>query len=284
MGFVAQVYRYRRVSSPAQRQQTKWVIAGVGAAVTGLLLFLVIVPALVPAVNQPGALRLIYVLVGVPLLFLSLLSFPLALVWSIFRFRLWNMDLLVNRTLVYILLSAILAGLFAAFETLAKSFFVTLTGQASEFSVVLSTLVVAAAFTPIKSALDTLVNKRFKEKGDPAIPLARFADHVQKRVSSVRPQQITQRLLDEVVQAFEAKGGRALLGGEGALKLVFVSGNWNDDPVITIPYCTELAEFGEVALAARTNGLAYTDEDRALLERVATTVAHAIIEDQSNAM
>ena len=100
------------------------------------------------------------------LLLLSLI--PISLMIAILRYRLWGIDLLINRTLVYVPLTAILAGIFAACISLSQKLSAALTGQQSDAATVLTTLIVVAAFDPLKHGLQQLVDKRFKETPDAA--------------------------------------------------------------------------------------------------------------------
>ena len=116
---VLQIYRYRRVSTPIQRQQTKWVIAGFAIAFGPLAISLTIEYSLLIQIFPKSSLLISLV----QLLFdLLLLIFPLSLGFAILRYRLWDIDVLVNRALVYgaltILLGVIYAGLVIGFQSL----------------------------------------------------------------------------------------------------------------------------------------------------------------------
>ncbi|MFQ6102587.1 MAG: hypothetical protein ACE5OS_15355, partial [Anaerolineae bacterium] len=106
VGLFAQVYRYRRVSGPAQRQQTKWVVFGLGATVLVLLTWTFGFELYPP---PPGPTRLFLNLFGAGALFPVILSFPLSLTIAILRYRLWDIDVLINRTMVYGALTGALA-------------------------------------------------------------------------------------------------------------------------------------------------------------------------------
>ena len=99
---IAQVYRYRRVSTPEQRQQTKWVVFGFAAALVGFTALIGL--SLVPAIREVGPLgQMIFstVVYG----FLSLI--PLSIGVAMLRYRLYDIDVVINRTLVYGTLTAI---------------------------------------------------------------------------------------------------------------------------------------------------------------------------------
>jgi hypothetical protein len=104
----SQIYRYRRVSTPVQRQQTKWVIYG----------FLLLIGVnqlfwqpyiLIPALHQPDSL---YLLLDYPDDFFVISIVVVSFSVAILRYRLWDIDLLINRTLVYGSLTVILTGVY----------------------------------------------------------------------------------------------------------------------------------------------------------------------------
>src|SRR6266699_1720958 len=101
----SQVYRYRRVSTPLQRQQTKWVVFGIITVAAGFIVLGLLFAVLFPEVNQPDSpyslLQNVY-----PLLTLLL---PLSISIAVLRYRLYDIDILINRTLVYGTLTASLA-------------------------------------------------------------------------------------------------------------------------------------------------------------------------------
>jgi hypothetical protein len=89
---------------------------------------------------------------------------PFALTVAIARYRLWEIDRLVERTFVYGALTAILAGLYAATIRLLEALFVGVTGQSSDAALIIATLVLATTFTPVKNRLEHLAGSWTKER------------------------------------------------------------------------------------------------------------------------
>ena len=94
-GVYSQVYRYRRVSAPLQRQQTKWVVFGGLMSVIAIMVVWSIVAGLFPP-EEPSASRIYALLVVGPVLTILLLLIPVSFAISILRYRLWDIDILVN--------------------------------------------------------------------------------------------------------------------------------------------------------------------------------------------
>jgi hypothetical protein len=93
-----------------------------------------------------------------------------AIVIAILRYRLYEIDVIINRTLVYGALSAILAGVYTASITLSQRVFIAVTGERSDAAIVLTTLIVASTFTPLKARLQTIVDARLKTARPVAAP------------------------------------------------------------------------------------------------------------------
>jgi hypothetical protein len=176
-GLVAQIYRYVRVSSPSQRQQTKWVVAGLAALIQGALWFLFLAPALYPPFRQSGMARLFYILVGVPVFYFTMILVPVAIGISILRYRLWNIDVIINRTLVYGTLTGLLILVYVASVVLLERLLRPLTGQGTnDLAIVASTLAIAALFNPLRHRIQAFIDRRFyRSKYDATRTLAAFS-------------------------------------------------------------------------------------------------------------
>jgi hypothetical protein len=91
----------------------------------------------------------------------ALVCFPISIGIAIVRYRLYEIDTLINRTLVYALLTAILAAVYFGAVVLLQRVFVALTGQQSTLAVVASTLLIAALFTPLRRRIQSFIDRRF---------------------------------------------------------------------------------------------------------------------------
>jgi hypothetical protein len=173
-----QVYRYRRVSGPLRRQQTKWVVVGLAAPGTvylGGTLLCLIVPALAEPDTLYGAP---YQLALNTISNCLLLLLPLSFGFAMLRYRLWDVDVLINRTLVYgaltLILTAVFVGLVIGLQALLGG--IGLIGRDNGAAIVLSTLAIAALFQPVRKRLQALIDRRFyRRKYDTAKILEAFS-------------------------------------------------------------------------------------------------------------
>ncbi|MEK6207735.1 MAG: SHOCT domain-containing protein [Chloroflexota bacterium] len=98
---------------------------------------------------------------------LALTAIPLAVGIAILRYRLYDIDLIINRTIVYVLLTAILAGVYTAVVAFFERLFVAMIGENSDLATVMTLFVLATVFTPIKNTLQGAVDRRIKPTTQP---------------------------------------------------------------------------------------------------------------------
>jgi hypothetical protein len=169
---VAQIYRYVRTSDRTQRQQTKWVVFGVAVAIVGTLTTIFTVGAAVDLLpKEVGARMLSMLLMDAFVLFI-----PLSIGIAVLRARLFDIDVVINRTLVYGSLTATLVALYFGGIVLLQGVIVLLTGQESTIAVVASTLLIAALFNPLRGRIQAFIDRRFyRKKYDAAKTLEAFS-------------------------------------------------------------------------------------------------------------
>jgi hypothetical protein len=174
VGIFAQVYRYRRISDAVQRQQTKWVAFGLLSTVLVNGIWLFVATTFPPEYPIPA--RAYFLLVATPTFWLIGLVFPASVAIAILRYRLWDIDVLIRRTLIYGVLTGSLALVYFGSVVVLQSVFQTLTGQRSPIAIVLSTLVMAALFSSLHRRVQATLDRRFyRHKYDAAQTLAAFA-------------------------------------------------------------------------------------------------------------
>jgi hypothetical protein len=199
-------YRYKHVSTVSERQQTKWVLAGI------LSTFIMIVPFVIISLfyppSQPSLPRLaIIFLFHYPIYFISYLFLPGGIAFAILRYRLWDIDVIVRRTMVYSALTFSLALIYFGGVTLIQLLFSTLsgyisTGQAqSPAAVVFSTLLTAAMFAPLRRRMQAFVDRRFyRRKYDAGQALNSFIAIAREEVSLEQISAGLLEVVDETVQ------------------------------------------------------------------------------------
>lgn len=138
------VARYRRAASET-RHQLKWFLFAVAV-------WAIVLPIALAVGDTVTAIVAIVVLTLV----------PAAVVVAIRRYRLYEIDVLINRTFVYVPLVGIVAGIYAGLVALIQRVFVAVTGNESDGAAIISALALAAVFTPMRNTLQAAVDRRFK--------------------------------------------------------------------------------------------------------------------------
>lgn len=260
------ILRYRKADLIVRRQ-IKWVVFAAGIFMLTQLL------QAVPAIYNFFTYNKLTFLISVPVS----IALPAAIGMAILRYRLWNIDILINRTLVYVPLTGILSGLYAASMPLLQRMFIALTGAKSDGAVVLTTLILASTFSPIKSALQGLVDKRFKNPLEPLAALKTFRRQIQTIEEVVDRESAARRFLNESASALQASCGAVFLSQKGLPQVVSVTGDWElGRETLTIPIGKEEKNIGTLYLGLRRDGTVYTEAETSLLAGVAESLGRVL--------
>ncbi len=203
----AQLYRYRRVSGPVGRQQTKWVVFGATASVALLVVFLLPF-VFFPALGRPGAASLVSDLAGLTVAgSFGLLLIPVSLGFAVLKYRLYDIDIIINRALVYGSLTVTLVVVYFGGVVGTEAAFRALTGQErqSQLAVVVSTLAIAALFGPLRRRIQNVIDRRFyRRKYDASRILAAYGNRLREEVDLNALSDDLLRVVGETVQPAHA--------------------------------------------------------------------------------
>jgi hypothetical protein len=181
-GVYALIHRYQRADQ-VTRQQLKWL------ALVSVLVLLTL------AFNG---------ITEYPFL-VTIFSIPVAIGIAILRYRLYDIDLIINRTLVYGLLSALLALIYFGSVALLQGALRTLTGQESPLVLVVSTLGIAALFNPLRARLQHFIDRRFyRQKYDAQRALDRFNATLRREINLSQLSDEVLHVLADTVQPTHA--------------------------------------------------------------------------------
>jgi hypothetical protein len=174
-----QIYRYFFVASPVQRQQIKWLTFGFA------LTIFVFLP--LESLLQAQTLQDPHSLIQLSVPFTTMLDYlpiPLSISIALLRYRLWDIDVLINRALVYGLLTLILALVYAGLVFGAQALLVGIIGHNDGIVIVGSTLIVAVLFQPLRQRIQRVIDRRFyRRKYDAAKTLAAFSTTLRNEVN-----------------------------------------------------------------------------------------------------
>ena len=266
----AQLYRYRRVSTAIQRQQTKWVVFGM---LMGTLFDAanLLPPLIWPALSQPGPTQALYAILSEVTFPLVLLLVPLTIGVAVLRYRLWDIDLLINRTLVYGLLTASIIGLYL----------LVVVGLGTLFSVLgnlllslLATGLVAVLVQPLHQRLQRAVNHlMFGERDEPYRVLARLGRRLEATLAT---DSLLPIIVQTVAQALKLPSVALTSRQQGEDILVASTGEASREPRARVPLVAQSEHVGDLWLSARTPGESLTPADLRLLHDLAPQIAVAV--------
>lgn len=199
----SQVYRYFRHADAIGRQQTKVLVSGL--LLLGVFLPIAMLPFLIPSTFlENGGTGLFWTVVIRALTMILANLIPVSIGIAILRYRLWDIDVIIRRTLTYALVTALLLSVFFGSVILLQQLFSSITGSGqNELVTVLSTLAIAALFVPIRNRMQLTIDKRFnRKKYDAQRVLQEFATTVRDETDL---EKLTGRLMEVVDQTMQPR-------------------------------------------------------------------------------
>ena len=266
VAFVASVasllLRFRNATGD-ERQQIKWITSA-GVVVSAALIY----GLLRQAITHES------LFVALTPLLVSTIALPIGIGIALLKYRLYEIDLVINRTLVYGGLTALLAGLYTFVVGLTQKL-VFFSGQRSDLVILLTAFIGAATFTPVKSWLQRTVDRRFAVH-DPASVVDSMREQIEVIVNVLDAHRIARRLVEDSAATYQARGVSLVLGSNGETAPFHTWGDGSTARVLEVPLHSQGRELGVLWLGARRGGAAYTARDQRALQQCADAVAEAI--------
>ncbi len=266
-----QIYRYRRISTRGERQQTKWVVFGFSLAIGGFVLLLIIGTFLLsPEARNSWVLN---VLVEETVSGGLLLLIPISIAIAILHSHLWDIDIIINRTLVYGTLTASIVGIYVLVVGYLGALFRT--GGNPLISLIAAGLV-AVLFQPLRELLQRGVNRLvYGQRDEPYTVISRLGQRLE---ATLAPEAVLPTIVETVAQALKLPYAAITLQQDGTLVIAASYGSAKDE-LLRLPLSYQSDLIGELVLAPRGPGETFTAADRALLNdlaRQAGVAAHAV--------
>ena len=272
IGGLSQIYRYRRSTNNDQKQQTKWAIFGFVGHTTCLIL-LIQVLTFFPVLSQPGMESMIYkryafAFVGL----LPILFIPMSLAICILRYRLWNIDVIINRTLVYTLLTSLIIFLYIAIVGGLGALFHT---DSNTMLPLIATGIVAVSFHSIREQIQRAINRlMFGHRHEPYLVLENLSKQLEPVIAV---EEILPTIVRTIAQALRLP--YVALEYEGTHKIVAsypAEDHVNTIEITSLPLIYQSQKIGELRLAPRGRGDVLSPSDLKLLETIARQASIAV--------
>jgi signal transduction histidine kinase len=272
VGFIAsavfaQIYRYWRVSGPVQRQQTKWVVFGTTIA-------MVISQGVTAVFPLQGPTHAVLTLIAYTVLYLSLLLIPFSIGVAILRYRLWDIDVVINRTLVY---GTLTASVVLLYVLVVGGLGAVLQVQGSLIVSLIATGLAAVLFAPLRDRLQRGVNRlMYGERDDPYAVLSRLGSSLE---STLAPDAVLPTVVKTVKEALKLPYAEVQLKRQGGLETSAAAGQPVENALrLPLTYVGETV--GQLVLGPRAGEEGFADAERRLLEDLAHQIgasAHATL-------
>jgi signal transduction histidine kinase len=272
-GVASQVYRYRRLSTPVERQQIKWVLLGFALQLTWIGWLLVWIGGLV---TRLGVAEPIAALIMLHLATLAPIALPVTVGFSVLRYRLWNVDLLINRALVFGVLTVVVTLLYGL---LVGAFSFLLRTGAGVFLSVAATGLIAILFQPLRQRLQRSVNRlMFGERDDPVTVLAQLGERLE---NVTVPGATLPTLVETIAGALKLPYVAVeLVASEGTHEIVATGGTLPADGTAgechRFPLVYQNERIGALLISPRAPGEAFGSDEARLLRNVARQAGAAV--------
>lgn len=281
-GLLAQVHRYRRVAGVVERQQLKWTVLGLAAAVVGGVLYYGLLALAQDGRWSADQAFLAYLLARPALQTVFMAFLPICLAIAIMRYHLFDVDLILNRALVYGGLTGLVIAIYVAVVGALSALF---DSQSSLLFSLIATGLVAVAFQPLRERVQRAANRLvYGEREEPYAVLARLGQRLE---ATATPEATLETVVETIAQALKIPYAAIALHEAGQPVVVAEYPDPVSRPqgpaipsgltVLPLSYQGELA--GQLRLAPRTPDLPFSVADRRLLADVARqagVVVHAV--------
>lgn len=264
---VAQVIRYRRVSTPVEQQQTKWVLYGIAIAVLIAPPVWVLVGTVFETPLAGWPRHLFVQAVGI----VGIAAIPLTIGIAVLRHRLFDIDVLINRTLVYGSLTAVTIGIYVLLVGGVGSLLQT---QGSAAIAFVATGLVAVLFQPLRVRLQTAVDRlMYGQRDDPVGMLTHLAQRLEMVDS---PERILPTLVETIATALKLPHVSLWLPQTETQWEPVATVGQQTEGLLMVPLLHQNQEIGRLFVAPRGPGERFSREDERLLATIAQLSATTV--------
>jgi hypothetical protein len=256
-GLASLVVRFRQADG-VERRQLEWVFFG-GAFLAVCTISMI--PLRVSGVISDSAESIIFAI--------GFTAVPVTVGVAILRYHLYDIDWIINRSLVYVPLTAFLAGLYVAMTGLLRTVFTEWTDRGSDAAIAISTLLVASLLTPARNFIQAWVDKHFKETSDPARDVQRIVSEARAVLQVLQQEAFCRRYLRELLDAFDSPGGALQINDDW-----YLESDMEGEGALQADLIYEGRLLGRLLLAERP--APYTQKDRSRFEELAGMLAETI--------
>lgn len=273
VGIGAQIYRYRHVSMLMERQQTKWFVFGLVVWIT--LFVLVTIPYVISLNYPPNVPKPWWTPLSQLVWWLTLMVIPLSLTIAIMRYRLWEIDFILNRAMVFGALTALVIGLYVLIVGGLSVLFQT---QTNWLMSLLATGIVAVLFQPLRERVQRAVNRFvYGARDEPYDALGKLGQRLE---STLEPDAVLPTIVETVAHTLKLPYAAIVLMTNDERRTAGASfpSTLNRPPstVVRLPLYYQREALGELVIAPRAGEGKFSDTDTRLLQDFARQAGIAV--------
>lgn len=264
----AQIYRYRRVSNAQQKQQTKWILYGLGLMITAQAI--ISAPWIHSYSLPPGTPYPIWLAATTPIWLVSIAIVPLFLTIAVMRFRLFEIDIIINRSLLFGTLTLIVILIYILVVGTLGTFF---QAQGNLLIALLATGIVAVLFHPLRERMQRGVNRLvYGERDDPVEALSRLGKQLEL---AVPPDDVQPRLVETIAKTLKLPYVGILLTAETGETTAAEYGDPTQD-LFQFPLTYQGEHIGRLVVVPRSPGSSFSLAEMRLLRNIARQAGAAV--------
>jgi signal transduction histidine kinase len=262
----AQIYRYRRDSNEIQRQQTKWAVAGLAMALLGIMVVIGIGHALGASMASGSLLYIAFPSFAI----VWLLVIPLSLAVAVLRYRLYDIDLIINRALVYLALTGCVIGIYVIVVGWLGA---VLQARGNVVISLVAAGIIAVLFQPLRERLQRGVNRlMYGDRDDPYDVVSRLGQRLE---ATLAPDTVLKVIVETVKDALKLPYAAIALRQEGTM-VPAASAGTSVTGVLRLPLIYRGNIVGELVLGPRSGEDTFSPADRSLLDDLARQAGVAV--------
>lgn len=257
--FYAQLYRYRKFSNTVQKQQAKWLIVSI-------IIIILHICWLGIFGDEQGA---IFKVITSLLMTITIIVIPVSLAISILQYKLWNLDIYINRFVLYIMLSSLVAIIYASIIGILGTIF----QQGGFFISFIAVGFIAVLFQPIKDKLQAAINRLMY--GESRSPYAALSMLGQKLEATSDTRTVLSSVVETISQVLKLPYAAIYLNTENSFQLAAEYGKLNTSAKrINLVYQKE--DVGELVLGTRISNVEFSDYEQRLIQDLVRQVGIAV--------
>lgn len=268
LAILSQIYRYKFISNSIERQQVKWFLFGLAGLVAGIIIEILLDNS--QHLLSPGMSRVFVNLVVEVINSFLYIAIPISIGFAMQKYRLWDIDYMINRALLYTGLSACVILLYIVIVGSISALFQS---NGNLISSILASALVALFFQPLQNLLQRIINRfMYGERDNPYVVLTQMGKQLE---STLAPHDILPTSVETLAKKLKLPYVAIMVERDGKEVVAASTGTYKE-PTLRIPLIYQGESMGTLLLSSRSLHDEFSTSERNLLNDLAPQVGIAI--------